>query len=341
MIDRRTLLAAGLASACAPAAAAAGRWTACAPIPWPVQEVYGTAWRGQAVIAGGMAPGVPGSRGINPQDRVGLYDPARDAWREGPKLPFARHHPVLATARDRVHLFGGYKVAEGGWMAIPDALVLDGEAWTPLPPMPKLQCETVAVTLGDRIHIASGRAPKGARNLEWPDQGDIDLHQVFDARAGKWETARPCPLARNSAAGAGLGGRFYLVGGRQVGGDNSDRLDVYDPRADRWTTLRPMPRPAGGLAAAAAGGKLYAFGGEGGPGVIPNAWSYDPKTDRWTAEPDMATPRHGLAGVAAGGRVLALGGGVKESGGQVSAVAEAFTPCPAHPRACGDPDFPL
>lgn len=327
MIDRRTLVASALALAPSLGHAAPSGWRTCAPIPWPVQEVYGTAWRGLAVVAGGMAPGAGGLRGgINPQDRVGLYDPARDAWREGPRLPFPRHHPVLATARDRVHLFGGYRVGEGGWMGLTDALVLEGDAWTPLPPMPQLQCETVAVTLGDRIHIASGRAPKGGRNLEWTDQGDVVTHQVFDARARRWETAAPCPLARNSATGAELGGLFYLAGGRRVGGGNSAQLDVYDPKADRWTTLRPMPRPAGGLAGAAVGGRLYVFGGEGGPGVIANAWSYDPKTDRWRAEPDMATPRHGLAGVALKGRVYALGGGIRESGGQVSAVVEALTP---------------
>lgn len=328
MIDRRTLLASLAAAGCAPtSASAASRWAAAAPIPWAVQEVYGTAWRDQAVIAGGMAPGLSGLRaGINPQDRVGIYDPARDAWREGPKLPFARHHPVLATARDKVHLFGGFKVAEGGWMALPDALVLEGEAWKRLPPMPKLQCETVAVTLGERIHIASGRAPKADRNLEWPDQGDIDTHQVFDARAGKWETAAPCPVARNSATGAALGGLFYLAGGRRVGGGNSAQLDVYDPKTDKWATLRPMPRAAGGLAGAAAGGKLYVFGGEGGPGVIPNCWSYNPRTDQWTAEPPMATPRHGLAGMAIKGRVYAIGGGAKESGGQVTPICEVLIP---------------
>ena len=211
-------------------------------------------------------------------------------------------------------------------MAVPDALVLDGNAWRPLPPMPRLQCETVAVALGDRIHLASGRAPKGEQNLEWSDQGDIDAHQVFDARAGRWDAARPCPLARNSAAGAEIGGLFYLAGGRRVGEGNSAQLDAYDPKTDRWTTLRPMPRAAGGLAAAAAGGKLYVFGGEGGPGVIAETWSYDPKTDRWTGEPGMATPRHGLAGVGIGGRVYAIGGGAKESGGQVTATVEALIP---------------
>ncbi len=180
------------------------------------------------------------------------------------------------------------------------------------------------MTLGDRIHIASGRAPLGEANREWRDQGDIALHQVFDARAKRWETARPCPTARNSATGVAIDGKFYLAGGRVVGAGNSAQLDCYDPRSDSWRTLRPMPRAAGGLAGAAAGGRLYVFGGEGGPGVIPDCWSYDPKTDAWRAEPPMRTPRHGLAGVGIGARVLALGGGIKESGGQVSDLAEAL-----------------
>lgn len=320
---------AGLGAGLLPTAArAAAPWQAVSPLPWAVQEVYGTAWRGRLVIAGGMAPGPGGTTGgINPQDRTAIFDTASGRWTEGPKLPFARHHPVLATAHDHVYAFGGFRVtADGGWVAIPDAVVMEHSAWKALAPMPRLQCETVAVTLSGRIHIASGRAPKGDSNRTWTDQGDIALHQVFDPRVNRWSTAAPCPLARNSATGAEIGGMFYLAGGRRVGGGNSAQLDRYDPKADRWETLRPMPRAAGGLAGAAAGGRLYVFGGEGGPGVIPNCWSYDPRTDAWTAEAPMGTPRHGLAGMAVKGRVYAVGGGVKESGGQVSAVVEAFAP---------------
>lgn len=323
MIDRRTILAGLSAGLAAGPARAAARWEPVTPIPWAVQEVYGTAWRGKAVIAGGMAP-----RGaVNPQDRTGVYDPRTDRWTEGPKLPTPRHHPVLATARDRVYAFGGFRVTEeGGWVSVKDALVMEDDAWTPVTPMPQFQCETVAVTLGDRIHIASGRAPKGASNKDWDDQGDVATHQVFDARAGKWATARPAPLARNSATGAVIDGLFYLAGGRRVGEGNSAQLDRYDPKTDRWETLRPMPRAAGGLGGAAAGGRLYVFGGEGGPGMIRETWSYDPKSDTWRAEPHMRTPRHGLAGVAIAGRVYALGGGVEESGRKVSPICEVLVP---------------
>lgn len=332
MIDRRTMLiAAGVSAAstlATPGLARAGaRWERRADVPWTVQEVYGTALGDRVVIAGGMSPGAGGlGGGINPQDRTGLYDPAADLWIEGPKLPFARHHPVLAAAGNKVYAFGGFRVSpEGGWVAIPDAQVLEGEAWRPVAPMPKLQCETVAVTLGDRIHIASGRAPKGASNREWTDQGDIDLHQVFDPATNTWTTAAPCPQARNSATGAVIDGLFYLAGGRRVGEGNSDRLDRYDPETDRWETLRSMPRASGGLAGAALGGRLYVFGGEL-PGVIPETWSYDPRSDKWRPEPAMRTPRHGLAAAEIGGRIYAVGGGAKASGGQVTSVVEALVP---------------
>lgn len=327
MIHRRAVIAAGLAVIPA-SASAKGGWETRASIPWAVQEVYGTVWNGRIVIAGGMAPSPSGlAGGINPQDRTGIYDPEADAWTEGPKLPFARHHPVLATAGGKAYAFGGFQVtAEGGWVAIKDALVLEGEAWRAVTPMPQVQNETVAVTLGDRIHIVSGRGPKGEANRNWGDQGDVALHQVFDPASGKWATARPCPLARNSATGGEIDGHLYLASGRRVGEGASAQLDRYDPKTDTWETLAPMPKGAGGVAGAAAGGKLYVFGGETPAAVFPECWSYDPKTDAWRAEPPMKTPRHGLVGVALDGKVYAIGGGARPSGGQVMSTVEAFAP---------------
>lgn len=328
MPTRRRALLSGLAAFAAPGMARAqGAWGPRARAPWPVQEVYGTAWRDQVVIAGGMAPGAQGLRGgVNPQDRTGVYDPRADRWREGPRLPYPRHHPALAAAGDRVYAIGGYRVTEAGaWVSVTDVVTWDGgAAWTAGPSLPELQCETLALALGDRIHVVSGRAPKGAANQAWADQGDIDLHQVLDLRTGRWSRAAPCPHARNSATGGVIKDKLYLAGGRRVGEGNSARLDRYDPSTDKWETLAPMPRPAGGLAGAVMGGKLYVFGGEGGPGVIPDCWSYDPRTDKWSAEASMRTPRHGLAGVTAGGRIYAVGGGIKESGGEVSDVVEVL-----------------
>jgi N-acetylneuraminic acid mutarotase len=324
-LTRRAALAGGAACAAVPAAAKAGAWSPRAPMPWTAQEIYGAVWRCQVVVAGGLA-GRPG--GIDILDRTAVYDPAKDRWREGPRLPAPTHHPVLASAGDRVYAFGGYRRGEGEWTAVTDVLAFDGERWTKIGDMPGPQSETVALTHDGRVHLIGGRAPAGAANAQWRDQTDTAVHRVFEPKTGRWTQARPAPAARNSAAGAVIGGRLHLVGGRTVAGGNMARLDRYDPARDAWEALRPMPQGSGGLAAAALGGRLLAFGGEffgpSGSGVHPETWLYDPRADRWSAAAPMRTPRHGLVGVSVGGSVLAIGGAKRASAGDTSGTVEAW-----------------
>lgn len=337
-IDRRAFLAAAGAAAVVPFAAdarTAGSWTPRASLPWPTQEIYGVEWAAMAVIAGGLV-----SRGDGPlhiEDRVGLYSPARDAWDQGPRLPAPRHHPMLITGNDgRLYAFGGYgRSPAGDWTAMTDVWALDAGEWKPVAALPQPLCETVGVNHAGVLHLVTGRSPTGAANGAWNDHGDVATHRVYIPGDDRWETARPCPMARNSAAGAALDGAIWVAGGRTVSGGGTGRLDRYDPIQDRWDTLAPIPRSyaanhqaGGGLAMAAAGGKLVAFGGEwfvrGGGGVFAETWIYDPSADRWDAGPPMRTPRHGLAAVTVGGVVYAIAGGEVVSGGRAGGVVEAL-----------------
>lgn len=332
LLTRRSALAAGAAALSSPTGAAAepvGRWTARASMPWVAQEIYGAVWRGQAVVAGGLAGRPQG--GIDILDRTGIYDPRADRWREGPRLPAPTHHPVLAGAGDRVYAFGGYRRGGGEWTAITDVLAFDGEQWTKIGDMPGPQSETTALVHAGRVHLLGGRAPAGAANAQWRDQTDVAVHRVFEPGTGRWTEARPLLAARNSAAGGAIDGKLYLVGGRTVAGGNLARLDRYDPDTDTWTALRPVPQGAGGLAAAVLGGRLLAFGGEffspgGGGGVFAETWVYEPRTDRWSAATPMRTPRHGLVGLSLGSAVLAIGGAQRVSAGDTSGLVEAWRP---------------
>lgn len=334
-IDRRLFLTAAAATVAAPAKASPRReagWTALSPAPWSVQEVYCTVWRSRIVLAGGLV-GRPGGE-LHIEDRTGLYDPATDAWSEGPKLPEPRHHPMLIAHEDAVYALGGYgRTGAGDWTAMTQVWALRDGGWTPAGQMAGPQSETVGVSLNGRLHLVTGRAPAGAANGQWNDQADIDLHRAFDPATNRWERLAPCPMARNSAAGAVLDGALWVAGGRTVSGGGTGRLDRYDPAADRWETLAPIPRSyaannqvGGGLAMAAAGGKLVAFGGEWfarpGGGVFAETWLYDPARDAWAAGPDMRTPRHGLGAVVIGDAVYAVAGGAVVSGGQATGVVE-------------------
>lgn len=335
MIDRRALLAATAAVAAVPATAMARQsgWTARAALPWVTQEIYGAALDGKIWTAGGLVAR-PGGMHIN--DRTAVYDPATDAWTEGPRLPQPRHHPMLVSAEGRVWAFGGYDRRDGGdWTAMTDVWATDRGVWAQVGQMPSRLCETVGLAIGDRIHLVSGRSPIGDANGEWSDQGDVDSHLVFVASENRWETAQPISMARNSAAGAVLDGKLWIAGGRTVQGGGTGRLDRYDPATDAWHSLAPIPasttgqQVGGGVAMAALNGKLVAFGGEwfqrGGGGVFAETWIYDPTRDAWTRGPDMTTPRHGLAAVETGGVIYAIAGGRLVSGGEATATLEAFS----------------
>ena len=337
-MDRRTLLVAAAASAAVPFAAAAAQepareWTARAALPWPVQEIYCAVSNGRIVTAGGLRRP---ARVTEIEDRTGIYDPATNAWSEGPRLLQPRHHPMLIAGADgTVFALGGYGRSEAGdWTGMTEVWAMEAEGWREAGRMPGPLSETVGVELGGRLHVVTGRSP-GAANGQWNDQVDVDTHRVFLPEEGRWETARPCPMARNSAAGAVLDGALWVAGGRTVGSGGTGRLDRYDPVADRWDTLAPIPpspttgqQVGGGLAMAAVGERLVAFGGEwfapGGGGVFAETWIYDPAADRWEAGPPMKTPRHGLAAAEVDGVVYAIAGGEVVSGGRAGGVVEAL-----------------
>ncbi len=338
-IDRRTFIAAAGATTAVPFTARAHQpspdWVARSSLPWAVQEIYCAVSGGRIVMAGGLRLGEGNALII--EDRTGVYDPAADSWSEGPRLPAPRHHPMLIAGDDgRVRVFGGYtRSAEGEWTAMTDVWALEGNEWAPLGQMPERLCETVGVSVGGRMHLVTGRSPAGPGNAQWRDQADVATHLVYEPAGNRWETARPCPMARNSAAGAVLDGAIWIAGGRTVTGGGTGQLDRYDPAADRWDTLAPIPRSeaannqvGGGLAMAAAKGRLVAFGGEwfqrGGGGVFAETWIYDPTADRWDAGPAMRTPRHGLAAAAVDGVVYAVAGGEVVSGARAGSVVEAL-----------------
>lgn len=338
-IDRRAFMATAAAASLVPAAAVSAReagWTSRASLPWPVQEIYGAAHDGKIVVAGGLV-GRPGGQ-LHIEDRVGLYDPEADRWSEGPKLPVARHHPMVIAADYDLYVFGGYGRSEAGdWTSSTTGWVLADGEWKAVAPLPVPQAEAIGVSSGERLHLVTGRTPGGSANGQWTDQADTGRHWTFVVGTGAWEEARPCPSARNSAAGVFLDSAIWIAGGRTVSGGGTGRLDRYDVIEDRWDELAPIPRSyaandqvGGGLAMAASNGKLVAFGGEwfrrgSGGGVFAETWIYDPARDAWAAGPPMKTPRHGLAAAStADGTIHAIAGGTVASGGGASGTVEAF-----------------
>lgn len=305
-------------------------WTPEASLPINVQEIYCAVLNNKIHMAGGFVFS-PGTTGVS--DKHLVYDPVKDTWTQLSMLPQPRHHLQLAAHNNKLYGMGGFLAgsADATWQMQDQTWIWDPTTgnWTEGVKAPALHGETVAATLGDRIHIVGGRQPKGSSNATWNDHTDTNHHLIYVPAEDRWEEGAPAPTSRNSAAGAVINGQLYVTGGRTVAGGNVNSLEVYDPNEDQWRTAAPMPQAQGGLAAASANGKLYAFGGEyfdNGGGVYPECWVYDPNKDGWTKGPDMLTPRHGLAGASIGNTIYAIAGAKKAGGNETSNILESFTP---------------
>lgn len=344
-LSRRAVLgglAAASGAAALPAAglAQANRWATAPDLPIRVQEIYPALAGGTLYLAGGLFADEAQGGSINVSDRLFAFTPGDEAWTERARLPVATHHPACQGIGGRLYAAGGFNPVSGGAWGMTEAVrIYDPEAdrWSDGPSLPFPFAETVTAVLDGRLHVATGRRPTGGANANWNDHGDVADHVVLDVGSGRWETARPAPTPRNSAAGALLNERWHLIAGRTVGGGNTPVHEVYDAEADRWDSAAPLPVPAqgphgsGGLAAGVLDGVIYAFGGEwlsDGGGVYTQVWAYDARTDSWTDAAAMPTPRHGLGAVTAPfqGRpaIYTIGGAAERGGNATSAVVEVF-----------------
>ena len=324
-----------LAVAAAPVSAPAqpsASWSKAAPAGLARQELYPEVLAGRIYVAGGLL-----SPNTGYSAHFEAYDPVADRWTRLATLPQARHHIALTAAGGLLYGMGGFSGGFPNWQAQRDVFVYDpaSDRWRAGVPMPQPRAEGVTASVGGKVYVLGGRIRSSPDAGTFNDHADTALAEVFDPTTGRWSRLEDAPTARNSAAVGVIGGKVYVVGGRQAlrQPDGSLRqvnvatLEVFDPVSGRWETRAPMPQAQGGLAAAVHGGRLYAFGGEPWvpeQKVFAESWVYDPGADRWSAAPPLPTPRHGLGAAAIGDRIHVFGGGLRVGGNAATDVHEVL-----------------
>src|SRR4029450_3348597 len=73
---------------------------------------------------------------------------------------------------------------------------------------------------------------------------------------GQWTKGAPMLSERTEAAGAGVQGKIYVVGGFA----GQHELEIYDPAANSWSRGKDFPRAGHHAAAVGLKGKLSARG---------------------------------------------------------------------------------
>jgi len=288
-----------------PAPGEAG-WQRRAPAPIALSEVAVAAAAGRLWVAGGLDQTGAAT------DRVLVYDPRRDAWADGPRLPHPVHHAAMASDGHRLWLVGGFA---GSSFATPtaDVLRLDvgATSWTPEPSLSSARAAGAAAWDGVRLVYGAGVRDGGVSD------------DIFVLEPAGWRLLVELPSPREHlAATSSTPGSVDFLGGRLGGLEGNvatvERVDA----AGNVRAMADLPTKRGGVAAFAWPGLgSCVAGGEGVGGTFGQVECVG--ENGTTTLPGLTVPRHGLgAGVIDGIVYVVLGG--REPGLAASDVVESL-----------------
>ena len=219
-------------------------WERLADLPLAVHHPHLVAAAGRVYLSGGYTGALNVSAASN---QLHGYDPAQDRWTRLTDMPGRRAAGFMVALGDHLYVLGGigdapdamwaYDIGANTWRSLPgptprehlgaagsggsiyavagrgygrgnvgilEAFDPARGTWQRLADMPGVcgGC-SAAATADGRIHVTGGEG--GGRTY--------NDHYVFDPASGTWETAEPMPTRRHGIATAGVGKRFYVIGG--------------------------------------------------------------------------------------------------------------------------------
>ena len=253
---------------------------------------------------------------FNPESRVEVFDPTRNAWSAGPQLPAPRHHFAAARLGDELYVSGGTDVAGAhlGHQYWPPhnnfwRLSAGADAWQTLPPMIEPRWGHRMVAHDGRLFVIGGRGRSGRVLIYTPGKD--------------WRLGAEMPRVRDHLSVVEVEGKLWAIGGRDP--NSIARVDIYDPAIDTWVSGPALPHPTSGAAEVVVDGTIYVFGGEEpdflSGEVKDTHWSLDTRSDspRWEAAPRPPLAVHGSNAAALDDSIAIAGGATRH--GAFSAVA--------------------
>lgn len=172
------------------------------------------------------------------------------------------------------------------------------QRWEVKASMPTARYGFAAAAYENQIYAIGGETDKGV----------VGKVERYDPGSDLWESLSEKPFAVSDVAGAVIGGKIYVPGGRLPSGDLTDALEIYDPSEDSWDLGSNLPVPLSAYALTAFEGKLYLFGGWDGKEYRNTVYEYDPFQNNWMLKTSMPVAR-GYGGAGVSGRSIFLIGG--------------------------------
>lgn len=230
---------------------ATNTWTTGKPPPVVIHHFQPVAWRGLIYLAGAMTGGFPREKAL---PNILIYDPASDAWSQGPEIPADRRRGGAGAVIHDDVLYIVCGIVNGHWDGnVPwlDALDLRTGKWSSLPDAPRARDHFQTAVIAGNLYAAGGRRTSGATKQVF----DLTIPEVdaYDIATAQWRTlpaSAHLPKPRAGSMTAALNAELIVAGGESMlQGAAHAEVDALDTRTLLWRSLPPFVqgRHGGGL----------------------------------------------------------------------------------------------
>nr|XP_035131092.1 kelch-like protein 18 isoform X3 [Callithrix jacchus] len=135
----------------------------------------------------------------------------------------------------------------------------------------------------------------------------LNVVEVFDPIANRWEKCRPMTTARSRVGVAVVNGLLYAIGGYD-GQLRLSTVEAYNPETDTWTRVGSMNSKRSAMGTVVLDGQIYVCGGYDGNSSLSSVETYSPETDKWTVVTPMSSNRSAAGVTVFEGRIYVSGG---------------------------------
>ena len=255
---------------------ATGQWSTGTKPPIRVHHFQGLVFDNELWVAGAFQGNYPLETPVN---KVLIYNPGTDSWRDGPTIPRPRGGGGLVTHGGKIYLVcgitNGHRSGHVAWLDCYDPAT---GTWTQLPDAPRARDHFRAVVVGDRIYNAAGRrsADQSSQGVFGNLESRVDY---YDISMGQWFTLPvgsniPTPRAGNAAIN--FQNKVLVIGGESTSQSTAHaEVEILDPNTEEWTTLPPLLQGRHGTGVIEHEGDLYIASGSGGRGGGPELQTHE------------------------------------------------------------------
>jgi len=170
--------------------------------------------------------------------------------------------------------------------------------WELVTHMPEAKKSMAYAAVDNKIYIIGGETPNGV-------SGKVD---IYDINTNQWNNGKDMLVPVYDACSSVIGGKLYIVGGKDKENKILNDMSVYDIELDQWSKQTPLIIPISGCSAFNYDGKLYVAGGENLDGSQKIIYQFDPENQIWTDIGQMNLPRSNFASTLITSQLYILGG---------------------------------